>query len=105
MIRLIIGVLNAEKVSRPNPNLLRCQMTTEASVKMRQDTIVASFDIEQLPTWARTEEDVVWLARISLGYRQRVIDTYPNKEWLIRKARIYRRGFELRNPLHELTQI
>ena len=63
------------------------------------------FDVSELPDWAKEHEDVVWLFHINLGYRVKVMDCSPNKDWLIRKAKLVRRGWQRKNPLTEITQL
>ena len=70
-----------------------------------KNRIADKFDVSALPEWAQAEEDVVWLAKINLGYRIKVIDCDPSQEWLTRKAKLVRRGWRLKNPLTEITQL
>ena len=69
------------------------------------DQVMNSFEVSALPEWAQAEEDVVWLAKINLGYRIKVIDCDLSQEWLVRKAKLVRRGWRLKNPLAEITQL
>ena len=58
---------------------------------MKLHEIVNSFDFYTMPNWAKEDEDVIWLARINLRYRQQVINGITQRSWLVRKARLLRK--------------
>ena len=61
---------------------------------LSRDELIDSFDIDTLPDWARSDEDVIRLAQINLGYRQDVIGAKKRRGWLVRKARLLRPTIE-----------